>query len=201
MKKILLLVVSSFLLTSCGDKVSGRLDMALDLLVKTTRGTKQLSGTYDFELKASSKNSAELLLKGLNGEKHTLKFKSSNTTVLPEDGNGEIFVSGIENSQNFDLVGSMQTTRLIGETVHRDVEQCSYTRQRQVCQYDRYGRPYCYLVNDTVWGRRQVEYITVTTNESFNVNMQLINDGRVAGTLASQRVSTSRDYQYVSNCW
>jgi hypothetical protein len=201
MKRALLLLVSSFLLTSCGDKVSGRLDMALDLLVKTTRGTKQLSGSYDFELKASSKNSGELLLYGPNDVKHTLKFKSSNTTIFPENGNGAIFVSGIENSQNFDLVGRMQTTRTVRDAIERDYEQCSYTRQRQVCQYDQYGRPYCYIVNDTVWGRRQVEYSTVTTHQNLTIDMKLINDGRIAGTLSSETFKDSRDYHYVGNCW
>lgn len=148
-------------------------------------------GQYQAKINFLSKTKFEIEVKSNQTKKFQVKIPSN----LEIPNNGEFQIPSNKSGQNFDLVGAVKTIQEKSRP-QREWETCPVVRDEVIC-----GPQGCIPVRREYWGRREVEYRIVKTDQSILVNILAKNATDLLAQFQGRDVSQYREYTYQGFCY
>ncbi|MBX9766442.1 MAG: hypothetical protein K2X47_04145 [Bdellovibrionales bacterium] len=185
-----------------------------DITTKDKKTVQVPIGTFDTDFKYDDgKREVEIKIKKLNGKDQTMKFKVPPSVNIPTTG-GTFRLEGRDINQDFDLGGRVSYQVTDSET-RRDRESCTYTVSERVCETRRVcpdqipGRPrrpcrnenYCYYVDRTIYGQREIEYYVKTTYRGLDAQFSSPRTNRSLARLSADKTTNEAIRTYVGRCY
>jgi hypothetical protein len=210
MKKVLMLIGLSLMLTSCVD-ITGQLDIRETMQVKKKSGflnlkrkTVSLSpGLYTATVSALGDKNFNLKLEGRDNFK--IPLKTEKDIHLPTS-NGEIRVSGADLDQPFDVRGNI-FTHIERSDSRTTTESCTWTTTEQrcdkVCTVTNNIRNcdiQCHPVTISHSGYRHVDYHIKTTFRDLKLQLLERNSEKLLATFAGDDTATERIVERTGIC-
>ena len=210
MKKMLTLLCSALILTSCVD-ITGRLDVKKDMQVKKKAGFLNLKrktvtlpqGLYTATVSALGEKNFNLKLEGRDNFK--IPLKTEKDISLPTE-NGAIRVSGADLDQPFDVQGTIYTNVQRSES-RETTESCSWTtteeRCEKVCTITNNVKScdvVCNPIQITRNGHRFVAYHIKTTYRDLKIQLLERGSQNLLASFVGDDVETDRIVEHTGIC-
>lgn len=148
-------------------------------------------GQYQAKINFLSKTKFEIEVKSNQTKKFQVKVPSN--VSIPS--NGEFQIPANKSGQNFDLAGAVKTVQEKSRP-QREWESCRVVRDDMIC-----GPQGCVPVRREYWGRRDVEYRIVKTDQSVVVNILAKNSNDSLAQFKGREVSQYREYTHQGFCF
>ncbi|MCB9025737.1 MAG: hypothetical protein H6625_05435 [Bdellovibrionaceae bacterium] len=213
MNKVFLLAMA-FLLSSCNEGQDVILKLSETIIFNTRYNKAVKMDAGDYNIKVSHDKKSQYLKFEVPREDegpdfpddvgpkrnrpYEIQFKYTDETQIPDD-NGEFFISHLESGQLVDMMGKIET-RLIKGELKREYEICETQKRRTGCYADRQGRVICGEHWEIVHGRREVEFLPITTIKTLEINLTYPNKNYESANLLLKESKISREYTYWGTC-
>lgn len=200
LRQLLIGTVCVLAVAACNKTIDGLLTNSEPLTFNIKKKTTTVpAGKWAATLKFPSKKEVRLEITNPLEKKTTqVSFKVPKGAPLPQE-NGEFELDSTLSGQPYNVKGSINTEYVDSEEKW-DWERCTYNVRRQECRYDQYGRPYCYWVDYSVDGQREVRFIEREATQEINFNLYSADLSRTAGTFNGTDISVERVYKYQGIC-
>lgn len=187
---------------------------SFQILTKDNKVVQVPRGTFNTDFKYNeNKREVEIKVKKLNGKDQTMKFRVPPSINIPTTG-GRFRLEGREINQEFDMTG-LVTYQVNESESRRDRESCNYTQRERICETRRVcpeqipGRPrrpcrnenYCYDVDRTIYGRREIEYYVRTTYQALEATFTAARTNRGLARLSADKTTNETIRTYVGRCY
>ncbi len=210
MKKVLTLICSVLIFTSCVD-ITGRLDVRKDMTVKKKGGFLNLKrktvtlpqGLYTATVSALGEKNFNLKLEGRDNFKIPLKTEKD---ISFPTSNGEIRVNGSDLDQPFNVQGSI-FTNIERSDSRESTEACTWTVTEQRCE------KVCVVTNDvktcdikcipvsvTLHGYRFVSYHIKTTYRDLKLQLLDQKSGELLANFIGDDTETEKVIERTGIC-